>query len=419
MKAVVMSIGSELLGGFLTDTNATFLAQDMSAAGIELVGVMQVGDDLDRIVHTLRRAAEDAELTVISGGVGPTEDDLTREAIAEYLGETVHVDPDLLQVVERFFASRRVPMPSRNEKQAWLIPSAEALPNPVGTAPGWFVRHGDQVIVSMPGVPREMRRMWREQVLPRLSERLGSTAIVSTTVKTIGIGESAAEDMVAEIIHRGNPVVATYAKNDGVHIRITASESDLASAQQLVRDTEREIVEIFGPNAYGSLDTRLGEAILMHCQRIGLPIRVFESGSAGRITNLLSEETDLAEWFEGGTVETFEKTCARLEIDPERDDSPCEVARSLSTSTGNQSRTEKITFAIVARIGEPLDGERRTGQIEYCLSIKDEMSRRSHTVQANPEEIRRRAALWASEFLHVSLVTHAGSRGAGSQPIEN
>jgi nicotinamide-nucleotide amidase len=276
-----------------------------------------------------------------------------------------------------------------------------------------------KVIVSMPGVPREMRRMWREQVLPRLSERLGSTAIVSTTVKTIGIGESAAEDMVEEIIHRGNPVVATYAKNDGVHIRITASESDLASAQQLVRDTEREIVEIFGPNAYGSLDTRLGEAVLMHCQRIGLPIRVFESGSARRITNLLAEETDLAEWFEGGTVETFEKTCARLEIDPKRDDSPCEVARSLVTSTGDQSGVETIALAIVARIGEPLDGERRSGQIEFCLSINDEMVSRRHTVQANPEEIRRRAALWASEFLHVSLVTHAGSKGAGSQPIEN
>src|SRR5690625_2734951 len=111
MKAVVMSIGSELLGGFLTDTNATFLAQDMAAVGIDLVGVMQVGDDLERIAHVIGRATEDAELVVITGGVGPTEDDLTREAIARFTNEEVYVDTEQLEIVQRFFASRGTPMP--------------------------------------------------------------------------------------------------------------------------------------------------------------------------------------------------------------------------------------------------------------------------------------------------------------------
>ena len=410
MKAVVMSIGSELLGGFLTDTNATFLAQDMAAAGIELVGVMQVGDDQSRIVQTLERATLDAELVVITGGVGPTEDDLTRESIAAFVGEDVQVDPGQLEEVRRFFAARGIGMPSRNEKQAWMIPSAEALPNPVGTAPGWFVRHNDRVIVSMPGVPREMIRMWRDQVLPRLGDRIGSTAIVSTTIKTIGIGESAAEDMVTEIIHRGNPVVATYAKNDGVHIRITASDEDITTAERLVRETEKEILDIFGPHAYGTLDTSLGAAILQHCRSIGAAITVREAGSAGRITNLLAEEADLAGWFAGSTVNQYVDSARAMGIDPDADEAPATLARLLSSPAGTGSPGPII--AIVTRVGEVSDGERRSGDIAFCLNLRGTTSERAHHVEANPSEIRRRTSLWASEFLHVTLAKHAGAEHA-------
>jgi nicotinamide-nucleotide amidase len=403
MKAVVMSVGAELLGGFLTDTNATYLAQDMSAAGIDLVGVMQVGDDRDRIAQVIQRAAEDAELIVITGGVGPTEDDLTREAIAHYVGEEVHVDPEQLKLVERFFASRGIPMPERNAKQAWLIPSSEALPNPVGTAPGWFVRHDGHIIVSMPGVPREMHRMWREQVLPRLQDRLGTTSIVSTTVKTIGIGESAAEDMVKDIIHRGHPVVATYAKNDGVHIRITASDESQEVAERLVQQTEQEIREIFGPHAYGDLDTRLGQAILAQCKKRGAAIRVVEAGSAGRILNMLAEEHELAGWFSGGQVGQFVDVANRCGIDPDREDSAMAVARGLVNQDNANETTALIAIAV--RVAESVDNDRFAGEIAFCLSVNGNVHERTHKVEASYSEIRRRAALWASEFLHVTLAS--------------
>ena len=166
MRAHVLSIGAELLLGHLTDTNATYLAQELAAQGIELVGVSQVGDDVERITDILRTALDNASVIICTGGVGPTEDDLTREGIAALVGEQPEVDPESRQRIEAFFAGRGQAMPERNAKQAWLIPSAEALPNPVGTAPGWFVRFGDARIVAMPGVPREMFRMWREQALP-------------------------------------------------------------------------------------------------------------------------------------------------------------------------------------------------------------------------------------------------------------
>jgi nicotinamide-nucleotide amidase len=403
MKAVVMSVGAELLGGFLTDTNATYLAQDMSAAGIDLVGVMQVGDDRDKIAQVIQRATEDAELVVITGGVGPTEDDLTREAIAHFVGEEVEVDPEQLKIVERFFASRGIDMPERNAKQAWLIPSAEALPNPVGTAPGWLVRHNGRIIVSMPGVPREMRRMWRDQVLPRLGDRLGTTAIVSTTVKTIGIGESAAEDLVKDIIHRGNPVVATYAKNDGVHIRITASDADRDIAEKLVQQTEDEIRKIFGPHAYGDLDTRLGEAILRQCQKRGTGIRVLEAGSAGRILNMLAEEHELAGWFTGGQVEQFADACRRLGVDPEAKDPTIALARELVRTDPGASSSAVI--AITALADTQFDDERYSGKIAFCLSLDGQLHERTHEIETTYSELRRRAALWASEFLHVTMAT--------------
>src|SRR5690606_25896668 len=178
----------------------------------------------------------EADVVICTGGVGPTDDDLTREAIALVAGETPEVDPVLLRELRDFFANRGQDMPERNAKQAWMIPSARTLPNPVGTAPGWLVsidRDGLKgSIIAMPGVPREMFRMWREQALPALQEQTGTHAIRSVTLKTLGIGESAAEDRIHDLILRGDPVVATYAKDDGVHVRVTAAAESVDEAER-------------------------------------------------------------------------------------------------------------------------------------------------------------------------------------------
>ncbi|HEU0165416.1 MAG TPA: molybdopterin-binding protein, partial [Thermomicrobiales bacterium] len=222
-------MGSELLLGHITDTNATFLAQELTANGIELIHVTSTGDDLAELTATLKRALEQADVVICSGGIGPTDDDLTREAIAAVVGETPTIDPDLLTTLKGFFAGRGMDMPERNAKQAWTIPSSDVLPNPVGTAPGWFVTvAGDEpkYIVTMPGVPREMFRMWSEQALPRIRERSGQSIIDTIVIKTIGIGESAAEQEIHDLILASDPIVATYAKDDGVHVMVSAVGND-------------------------------------------------------------------------------------------------------------------------------------------------------------------------------------------------
>ena len=287
MRAQILSVGSELILGHLTDTNATFLAQELAALGIELTLVTQVGDDLDRLSTAIARGLIESDALICTGGVGPTDDDLTRESIADVLGETPAFDPDLLASVRSFFAGRGLTMPERNAKQAWLIPSAEALPNPVGTAPGWFVRHDDRFIAAMPGVPREMFRMWREQLLPRLESRHPHRAIRSLTFKTIGIGESAAEQLLDDLVKIPNPTVATYAKDDGVHVRVTATAPSGADAESLRDATAADVRRRLRRFVYAENDTSLAAAIGRLLAERGLTLGVVEHGTAGRIGALL------------------------------------------------------------------------------------------------------------------------------------
>ncbi len=292
MRAWAVSIGSELLSGQITDTNATFLAQECAASGIELVRVAQVGDHQTDLVETLRLALGNADLVICTGGIGPTDDDLTREAIAEVAGERPAVDPELLRELRSFFANRGQAMPERNAKQAWVIPSSRILSNPVGTAPGWLVsinRDGLQgTVISMPGVPREMYRMWREQALPALQERTGAHVIRSTTLKTIGIGESAAEDEIHDLILREQPIIATYAKDDGVHIRVTATSDVPDTADRMLANGVADVEAILGAYIWGRDNDTLPQVLLRALERTGTTLAVVEAGSGGALCGLLT-----------------------------------------------------------------------------------------------------------------------------------
>src|SRR5437660_2301872 len=243
MRAEILSCGTELLLGHITDTNATFLAQSLSALGIDLYVVSQVGDNLGRIVETLKRAWERSDLIIMTGGLGPTEDDLARESISALLGETMQVDPKLEADLRAMFATRNIRMPERNIKQATLIPSAQALSNPLGTAPGWWVEKDQHIIVAMPGVPREMYRMWEQEVIPRLSPYTGGL-IFTRILRVSGLGESAVEERLDELLHSNNPTIATYAKSDAIDVRITAKAETNAEAERQVSERELQLRQI-------------------------------------------------------------------------------------------------------------------------------------------------------------------------------
>jgi competence/damage-inducible protein CinA-like protein len=301
MRAEILSCGTELLLGHITDTNATYLAQSLSALGIDLYFVSQVGDNLGRIVDTLRRAWERSDLIIMTGGLGPTEDDLARESISALLGETMQVDPALEAELRGMFAGRGVQMPERNVKQATLIPSARALPNPRGTAPGWWVEKDGHIIVAMPGVPKEMFRMWEQEVIPRLKPYTGGL-IFTRILRVSGLGESAVEERLGALIHSNNPTLATYAKSDAIDVRITAKAETAQEAERQVAEMEVRVRQLLGYHIFGSDKDTLQGVIGKLLQARQQSLAVMESLTGGLLSSTITDVPDSSQYFIGGIV---------------------------------------------------------------------------------------------------------------------
>jgi nicotinamide-nucleotide amidase len=221
-RALLLSIGSELLAGETVDSNAAFVGRELARLGVELTGVRQLPDDRSVIADAFVEALASADVVLATGGLGPTHDDLTREGLATALDEPLEADPVLeAWLRDRFGALGRMPL--SNLRQALRIPSADILPNPIGSAPGWWVDREERVTVLMPGVPSEMRRMFAEQVAPRLEERFALAPLQVRTVKTFGTGESAVAELVGELLEWPGAGIGAgiYARDDGVHLRFS------------------------------------------------------------------------------------------------------------------------------------------------------------------------------------------------------
>jgi nicotinamide-nucleotide amidase len=386
MRAYVLSIGSELIGGHLTDTNATFLAQELAAKGIELLHVVQVGDDLDRLTRTLAAAVDEADLVICTGGIGPTDDDLTREAICALAGETPLVDEVLVAGIREFFAQRGLEMPERNAKQAWVIPSAEVLPNPVGTAPGWLARIDDTIVVAMPGVPREMVRMWREQALPRISDQLTARVYRSANLRTLGIGESAVSQLLDELTRHPQPYVGTYAKDDGVHVRVTASADDPVQAERDLAETLAEVRRRLGNHVYADDDRSLAQVLLDALGERRLTIGIAESGTGGRFGSLLLSEPSAADVVRGIVADPAGSTAANAS----------DLARSA-----REQFSASLGVGLLGTVAPSTQGLFE-GTVVVAVSGLGE-SEELFPIRAAYQEIQRRAALHAADVVRRAL----------------
>lgn len=296
MRAEIVSIGTELLLGEIIDTNAAYLGKRLAQLGVDCFQRQTVGDNFDRVRRAIELALSRSDFLICTGGLGPTEDDLTREAIAAALGETPAVDRALEGDLRSWFGTRGFQMPERNLKQAWLVPSARAIANPNGTAPGWWVRKDGKEIVAMPGVPREMTSMWEQHVEPDLARR--GARLATRTLKLLGIGESAVEEALGDLVHGTAPTVATYAKADGVHVRLAAKGDD---AEAAISGVERDIRERLGEHVWGRDAETLPSVIGGRLRAKGWRLAIRETDSAGVITSVLCDE-GLADWFAGTVV---------------------------------------------------------------------------------------------------------------------
>lgn len=290
--AELLSIGTELTVGETRDTNAGDLARDLTRRGVVVSRITALPDELGTVTAAFRTALDGAELVISTGGLGPTPDDLTREAIAALVREEPAVDPALEAWLRELFARRKLPFPETNRKQAWLIPSAEAIPNDNGTAPGWWVTRPDgRVIVALPGPPREMRPMWNGWVLPRLDSRGLGRPLASVTLRLTGIGESAIAARIGALLQGTRPQVATYARADAVDIRIWshAEDGDVSAAAALVADAEAEVVGLLGEHVWGRGDTTWPQALSAALEARGWSLSAVEIGLRGALLALLGE----------------------------------------------------------------------------------------------------------------------------------
>jgi nicotinamide-nucleotide amidase len=300
MIAEIVSIGTELLLGEIQDTNAGFLSRELCRLGFQVFFRATVGDNPNRLRHCLKTALDRSDLVITTGGLGPTEGDITRESVAGLFQEDIYEDPALRTTLEELFRKHGRTMARRNLKQASLIPSATSLPNAVGTAPGWFVRKNGKSVICLPGPSHEMQHVWTHQALPRL--QVPQTAFFIHQFHLLGIGESNVIDLLGDLPKQSNPTTATYSKAHGLDLRICSSAPTLAEAQTTAEPIILRIRNLLSPFIFGENGGTLSQAVLDHLKFGNSTLGVIEGVSQGMLCRSLLVGGPAAEPFHGGII---------------------------------------------------------------------------------------------------------------------
>ena len=296
----IITIGTEILLGDIVDTNAAFLARALRDAGIDLYRKTTVGDNVQRIAQAIQQSIDRSDIILTTGGLGPTVDDPTREAVALAMGVENEFRPELWeQIQERFRRYNRLPT-ENNKRQAYLPKGATAIENPVGTAPAFVIEQGNRVVLSLPGVPREMEYLLEHAVMPYLRQRFHlKGTIKSRVIHTAGVGESMIDELIADLETNSNPTVGMAAHSGQVDVRVTAKADSDEQAEQLIQPIEATIRQRLGDWVYGVDGETLEDVALKHLQRKGWSLVVVEAGLGGLLIRRLAGVNGL---FLGGEM---------------------------------------------------------------------------------------------------------------------
>lgn len=308
MRCDIVAVGTELLLGQIVDTNSSWLGERLAAAGIDSHLQVKVGDNRARLAEVLRQRLSEADAVIVCGGLGPTHDDITREAIAEVTGAELRIDEEIAARIAEMFASRGRRMPENNRRQAEVPVGAEVIPQVRGTAPGLICPVGDRVIYAVPGVPHEMEEMFTRAILPDLLARDGNPrVIVSRVVRTWGDSESglneSLNDLIAELDGVGNPTLAFLASGwEGIKVRLTASGATRTEAVELISVWEERVRARLGALVFGVDDETMESVVLGLLRERGWTLAVAESVTGGLVAGRLTAVPGASEAFLGGVV---------------------------------------------------------------------------------------------------------------------
>lgn len=409
MTAEIICVGTELLLGNVVNTNAAYLAQQLAALGISCYYQTVVGDNQERLLETLHTAAGRSEIILLSGGLGPTQDDLTKETVAEFCVKKLEEHEKSKKNIEEYFAGRGIKPAKNNWKQAMVPEGCLVFENHNGTAPGMAVEKGGNKFVLLPGPPEELRLMFEESVVPYF-KALSPYVIHSQTVKTCGLSESGVEESLRDLIDRQtNPTIATYAKTGEVHVRVTAKAGTRKEAEKLVKPVVKELKTRLGNAIYTTEDdVTLEKALADLLQSAGLTISCAESCTGGLISATLINVPGISEWYKAGFV-TYSNKAKRKLLGVKK--STLQKHGAVSSQTAEEmvkgllAETKTDVGLAVTGIAGPDGGtkEKPVGLVYVSCNVKGKITVKECHFKGTREKIRR-ASVTAALMLARSCV---------------
>ncbi len=407
MKAEVIAIGSELLLGQIIDTNSSYIAKRLAENGIELVQTATVGDDLQRMKEVIREAIHRSQIIITTGGIGPTEDDLTREAIAEVTQHPLTFQPRLMEQIEALFKKRGFRMAESNRKQAYIPEGAIPIENPKGTAPGFIAETSDGAIISVPGVPFEMEYLVENTVIPYLRTRfhIRHQVIQYKVLRACGLGESAIGLQIKDLMKEKNPSVGTLASMGDIRIRITAKAENPEEASTLIQNVERQIRNRLGILVYGVDNETLHGNVAKELERLNFSLSVVETLTGGIISQKLTS-TDSRSFIQGTVLPSENSQRAFLGLSSEEYNSLKQDSKRFAVLLAQKSRDEFKTdfgLAMLGKITEKQgEGDYRI-ETYYSLSTSDGIENQEYSMGGELWMVRERTSIIALDMLRKYL----------------
>jgi len=411
-KASIVSVGNEVLSGQTVDTNASYLSEQLLSISLPVVSCYAIGDDIDSIVRALNLASSDADVVLATGGLGPTDDDLTRQAFAKFLGTELQLENQLLKRIEDFFTQRNLQMPEKNKIQAYIPSGAKALANNTGTAPGITAEVKGKLFIALPGVPLEMKRMFEESVFPQLKKLASESRQVQIAIrklKCFGAGESTISELLGSLCRRGrNPLINCTVGHGVITLHIIATAKDKDKAQQMVEKDEELLRNLLGALVYGTGEQSLAKVVGQKLAQQKKTIAVAESCTGGILAKLITDIPGASRYFTRGWV-TYSNDAknSELGIPPHLIEKYGAVSEKVARSMAQGARKRAGTdFAIgITGIAGPTGGseQKPVGLVYISVDSDSDCETQRFIFFHDRGFIRLRAAQTALNMLRLRL----------------
>lgn len=409
MKAEIIAIGTEILLGDIVNTNAQFLAKELAALGIDVYHQSVIGDNEERIIESFEKAFERCDLVITTGGLGPTQDDLTKELGAKYFNKKLVLHEPSLDWIKTYLDMKDEAIVEVNKKQAYFPEGSIILPNPNGTAPGSIVSENNKILINLPGPPREMKPMFNDHVKKYL-EGITGEIIKSKILRLFGIGESLMAQKLNNLIQNSkNPTVAPYAKDNDVTLRITAKGNSEKECDDLINPVDKEIKDALGEYIYGEGETSLENVVSEILCNNKLSVSTAESCTGGMIAASLISYPGISDVFkEGAVTYSNESKMKRLGVSKETLDRygavSEETAREMAIGIAREANTDiSISTTGIAGPGGGTD-EKPVGLVYIGVFIKGKVVVNKFNFTGNRERIRRKTTMNALNILRKALL---------------